>query len=149
MISDKEALTKFLTAIMVDIKLTQMDKGIIASGRSAASLKVVVTEGQNFTAAGLTGEGYFHFQDQGRKPGALPNVQAIEEWIKVKGLDLNPWAVAKSIAKKGTVIFRDRNKGLQLDKIVMANKAFFLEELAGNLSKQVISSIKQTFIRFN
>lgn len=45
---------------------------------------------------------HYVFVDKGRRAGAKqPPTKPIEKWIKQKGLDLNAFAVARSIAKKG------------------------------------------------
>jgi hypothetical protein len=45
---------------------------------------------------------YGEYVDKGRRKGAkMPPIKPIEKWIKRKGLDLNAFAVAKSISKKG------------------------------------------------
>jgi hypothetical protein len=42
------------------------------------------------------------FVEKGRRRGAkMPPIEPIAKWIKQRGLDLSPWAVAKSIQKKG------------------------------------------------
>jgi hypothetical protein len=42
------------------------------------------------------------FVEKGRRRGAkMPPIKPIEKWIKSRGLDLNAFAVAKSIQKKG------------------------------------------------
>jgi hypothetical protein len=42
------------------------------------------------------------FVDSGRRKGAKPPpIKPIQEWIKKRGLDLNAYAVAKSISKNG------------------------------------------------
>lgn len=45
---------------------------------------------------------HYVFVDKGRRAGAKQTpTKPIEKWIKQKGLDLNAFAVARSIAKKG------------------------------------------------
>jgi hypothetical protein len=41
------------------------------------------------------------FVEKGRRRGIMPPVEPIAKWIKQRGLNLSPWAVAKSIKKKG------------------------------------------------
>ena len=44
---------------------------------------------------------YGEYVHTGRRAGKLPPVSAIAKWISVRGLNLNPWAVAKSIERNG------------------------------------------------
>lgn len=84
----------------VKAELKRLDK--IATGKLVNSIKAEVKEKGNKFSIGFTSLDYYKFVDEGRRPGAArPPIKAIAEWIKVKGLNLNPFAVANSIAKKG------------------------------------------------
>jgi len=49
----------------------------------------------------IRGAEHSDFVENSTRPH-FPPIEAIEDWIAVKGLDLNAWAVAMSIAKNGT-----------------------------------------------
>jgi hypothetical protein len=60
---------------------------------------------ENFS--GLRGElvntkEYAQWVHNGRKPGKMPPVSAISLWAKRKWIDIPPFVIARSIAKKGT-----------------------------------------------
>lgn len=44
-----------------------------------------------------------YYLEFGRKAGGMPPVEDIEEWVKKRGITASPYAIAKSIAAKGTV----------------------------------------------
>ena len=60
--------------------------------------------------ATLSALDYWKWTGNGRGPGGMPPVGNIEAWINAKGLDLNAWAVAKTIAKEGSKDHRDGNQ---------------------------------------
>ena len=75
----------------------------IASGNTfKKTVGKAYRESETRTRLFVVSSEYWRFANYGRKTGGLPPVYAIERWIKAKGLRLNPWAVAKSIEKRGT-----------------------------------------------
>lgn len=97
-----EALNRRGTTFIIRIK-----QELKASGKSATGSLIQNTtgsariEGTRVVFEALAPEHYV-FVDKGRRPGAkAPPIKAIKRWISQKGLDLNAYAVAKSISKKG------------------------------------------------
>jgi len=67
---------------------------------------------------------YSRFMLYGRGPGKMPPIEPIAGWCAKNGIDISPWAIAKSIAKKGT-------KGNDfLTPIVPKLSEFFGQEIA-------------------
>lgn len=89
----------------------------------------------------------------GRRPtsgsGNGTLVEAIDAWLKAKGLDLNKYAVAKKIHKEGTTLFRGGHKTLGapptdiLQRGIPAVSDFLKTNLTRHYSNEVITSIKQ------
>ncbi len=73
-----------------------------SSSKLASSLTVDTFGTAELVGGSLSGEDYWKFFDKGRKPGKMPPISPIEKWVKNKGIDVSAWAIAKSIAKKGT-----------------------------------------------
>jgi hypothetical protein len=134
----KEAVLTFLNRVKNEGYIAdQNQKGIRASGRSADSLHPIVEE----TYGKLLGAHYFAYQRVGRKPGSMPPVDAIIQWLKDKktflvsddrgpGITGLAWAIAKKIAKKGTDIFLRKREGLSIeDRILEARKEFAMNLL--------------------
>lgn len=46
---------------------------------------------------------YLNYAITGRAPGRMPPIEPIKHWIDKHRLNLNEWAVAKSIARDGVV----------------------------------------------
>ena len=105
---------------------------LVSAGKTASGALVTKTRGESkIVGTRVLFEGsaptHYIFVDKGRRPGAKqPPVKPIQEWIKQKGLDLNAFAVAKSIAKKGitpTNIYTDGiekfKKELRLNDLIV------------------------------
>lgn len=54
----------------------------------------------------------WRYWGNGRGPGAIPPVANLQTWIDAKGLDLSAWAVAKSIAQRGTRDYRQGGENI-------------------------------------
>ncbi len=129
MASQREVLKQFLESVKADLISEQADRGITASGESAASLTVSLI-GRNGVV--LTGADYFLYQVRGRGPGRFPPFEAIKQWIKDKQLrftniteDSLAFLIARKIARQGTDIFTGKSAPLPLDAILKQNQEEF------------------------
>lgn len=116
-----------------DVIASQRNKGLRASGRSAASLEVRSQAGDHRVATQLWGDISFTWQANGRRPNksGKPSRRMVEEltvWLKYKGLDYSPWAVATNIAKKGIDVPNPHNPGGVLSEPLDAKR---IKELVG------------------
>ena len=73
----------------------------------------------------LIGVDYIYYLDKGRGPGKFPPVNVIREYVQrnnIRIADYNEnqtvYLIAKGIADRGSVIFRDKSKGIQLDGLI-------------------------------
>lgn len=98
-----------LKGIEVEIKTKYVTNfgAVEASGRLRKNLEIKRTE-NGFKVLILR---YAYYLIIGRKPGKLPPIDVIKQWIQDKGLSLNPWAVAAMMKKKGSTIFQRYNPG--------------------------------------
>jgi hypothetical protein len=140
-----EAVAKFLRRISEAHIIEQQAKGIYASGRSAKSLREVTRP----DGGDVLGLGYIYYQKNGRRPArssslktkqlTLPPVDAIEQWIKDKGIVPDDpetstrslaFAIARKIANKGTDIFQRKRPGIEVeDEITEARKELKIDYL--------------------
>jgi hypothetical protein len=132
--TQQEALTIYLTKVRDEIFVRQRANGQQASGYSEQNTTVVV---KSPTYGYIDSPLYLatNFKGIGRKPGTMPPIKSIKEWIELRGLRLNPWAVAMNIKKRGTVIYRDRRKGIDFNQIQQKYMDEFLNNLAKSLTK--------------
>ena len=97
------AINEF-NSLKEDLIKKHLQLGMKASGRWINNLEVVTDR----MSIKLLGEHYTRYLVNGRKPGKMPPVKVIEQWIKDKGLQTRlpistlAWAIAMSIKKKGT-----------------------------------------------
>lgn len=102
--ADISLLRQFGEALMEDFKK------IIprVTGRTQDSLRIEVDEEGNILT--MWGEESLATLEEGRGPtrrsGPGDVINNIKEWIRIKGLDLNPFAVAFNIHKYGNTLFR-------------------------------------------
>ena len=136
----KAEITTFLKQIEGELLKQYTSRNLRASGKFERELRKEATE----TEGTIYASGHARQMINGRRPGSLPPVQAIEDWIQAKGLDLNPWAVAKSIAKKGTTIFRGR-QGLDVSEAVGKYSDAFMIVLSREKAEVIQARIAESF----
>jgi hypothetical protein len=147
--TQKELILNLLTNIKSDITQVQYEKGIIASGRSAASLQEQATE----KTGELLGSKSFDYQEFGRPPGKQPPTGTIARWIEDKRLTPpNGWTVmgfayviARKIGLEGTRIWRDKSLGIPITQIITDNVDRFAEDLGESLFNQISDQIMKSF----
>lgn len=140
--SVEEAILEFLTGYSDALKREQIVKQAKTTGQSADSLKETAQD--NYGK--LTGSHYWYQQRHGRRPGKMPPVESIIEWLKEKktfrldeartprSLESLAWAIAKSIAKKGTQAYSNVDK-----RVVVPEKEFL------TLREKLLRQIGQTY----
>lgn len=89
-----------------EIRANLSANNINASGRTSASIQVKRTaDGFKLVGGGAeNGAAPLFTTEIGRAAGKIPAnfTDILMEWASAKGLDIDPWAVAMSIKKKGT-----------------------------------------------
>jgi len=97
-----EALNRRGNTFIIRIKQELKSSGKSATGSLIQNTKGVTKIVGTRVVFTATAPEHYIFVDKGRRPGAKPPpIKSIREWISRKGLDLNAYAVAKSIGKKG------------------------------------------------
>lgn len=85
-----------------------IDRGLNATGDTIRSMRIEVTGQGKGT---LYGRQYFQSLEEGRPPtDSKPSramISSLQRWIDARGIDTTPWAVANSINKNGTRLWRD------------------------------------------
>lgn len=113
-----------------------------ATGRLAASVQYDFID----NAIEVSCFSYVHYLLYGRRPGGIPPVNKIEDWIKVKGFQANPYAVAISIAENGTSIWqrwKGENSGL-FDDVDIDTE---LKDLEEKLSQRYVSELADVIVK--
>jgi len=131
-----EKLTaRHLNLLKARISDTLAAKGIDNTGGASASLEVKGNK--------LMGNDYLYYLDQGSKPWTHPQdykslgfILDKSGWAKNRGV--NPYAAAYGIANKGSRIFRDKSKGIQLDSLVDEMLENLIKELPDEVAAEVL-----------
>jgi len=124
------------------IKELQRDlevKKVNASGKFSKSLNSRVEQSGTKFILSIYGEGYAKFIQNGRRPGGVPPIAEIRKWIfnkripYTKGME---YAIAKSIAKKGTATYQGRS--------------YYIDPITGTLNSQsvMIDRVNKIFGQF-
>jgi hypothetical protein len=142
MVSFEDHIQWYLTTVKVGLIKQIQAKGLSASGKTITRINVVMEQGSKGT---LVIPSYFHtlVDGVGRKPGKMPPIEEIAGWIKLRGLEMSPWAVAKSMAKKGNLIFQRKKEGVDLKGEIEAHHAEFLKRVANALKINLATKYKQ------
>lgn len=103
-----------LMAALANISNNIEGEGKRASGRTQESMSVTVADEDDAIVGTLSGRAYFGALETGSKPWRnqykrVPKFFAdiIAEWAEDKGVDINPYAVATTIMRKGSKQHRD------------------------------------------
>lgn len=137
----EEFVRKKLEEINELIKEDMKIKGLDASGTASKSLNVR----QRGLVLSSVGADYFEYINRGRPPGKYPPLEAIERWVDFKDPTISAFAVARTIAKKGTRIYRNRSLGIELEKKNKALTESMNKEFPAFLRNLVKSNINRAF----
>lgn len=142
----QEKVSAFLDTLIKGVILEIQSKNLTGFGPSNASGDLISSVTKELTDDGgiIEINGYAYQLVFGRKPGTMPPVDEIQRWIDKKGLDLNAYAVAKSIQKKGTTIYMKYSpgeSGLFEDTLGEDNLETFLNELSDDIISSISSQI--------
>ena len=149
--SIQEIIKQHLEAVKTGIIQHMSQQGRMASGKSAASLDVVVNDKGGF----LEGASSFLTMERGRGPGSVPRnfTSIIRDWIVAKGIsyqNLIPkngtpeqgltrlsGAIAYSIMKHGTRLYRDKGYNDIFDTILKDELEKIATESAGVFDMEI------------
>lgn len=90
-----------------------------ATGKTRRGIMVKVTKQKGEYKLDLIVPDQFPFTTEfGRGAGKFPPIDKIAEWVEAKGLDVKPYVIAKTIAKKGTILYNKGGRKNAVDKII-------------------------------
>lgn len=120
-----------------DIRANMGAAGMNVTNETSHSLKFTIRqEGTRFRFT-LTGRPFFMTVQTGRKPtpDKKPSREMIENitaWVEGRNIDVNPWAIAVSIQKKGTKLWQDGGRTDIVDPAV--------EDFLENVSQSILTA---------
>lgn len=144
-------LSKYGQSTVDQIRENLSSTGTNATGKTAKSLRYEVkTEGSKTTLKVL-GKPYFAVVETGRKPTpdykpSKQFVDSIKEWMSAKGKEGSAYAIALSIHKKGTKLFRDGGRTDIISNVVNQNLVDKIsKELLDKFADQVLRNIVEVY----
>lgn len=97
------------TVQAVALAMYDLQRVITAEGRMRTTtggifdrITTGTVHGTGFVSGHLEADDYWRYVGNGRGPGGMPPVDNIRAWLERAGIAASPWAIAKSIAKRGT-----------------------------------------------
>lgn len=91
-----------------ELKREFEEQGHSATGTALNSFRADLTSEADTYKINIWGVDYAKYVNDGRRAGSLPPVDAIEEWVKIRGIAQGDeargvaWAIAKAIEKEGS-----------------------------------------------
>lgn len=137
----EEHVEWYLTTVRVGLVKQMQYLGLSASGNTTDNIRTLIEGGKGL----LIVPPHFHtlVDGIGRRPGGkLPPIEEITKWIAQRGLDLSPWAVAKSIQRKGNLIYQKRKRGVDLKGEIEAHREEFLKRVSNQLKINLVNKYK-------
>lgn len=131
------AVEAAINAIKVGSIQEAEQRGKMASGRTASSLSVFVVAHPFGVTGVLEGNDNWKYWGNGRGPGRMPPIRPIQDWIDATGSDLNAWAVAKSIAAKGTRDFQLKQPNIVLTAVAQFENGQGMDNLENEAGKEM------------
>lgn len=136
-----EVLNEFGNAVVEKYKERFESAGHVATGQLTNNIKYSLdSRGTDINVNLEIADYYYYAEEYGRKPGKMPPVDRIKEWIETKGipvektLDSFAWAIAKKIARDGNVAYRNGGEHI-LETVVAECIADYEEKLNEALSE--------------
>lgn len=143
-----ELVSSELEALKQKVIENQKNSGLVASGRTIASMKVEVTEDGGV----LWGRSPFGTLETGRKPGKVPAGfwKIIRQWMDDKGIQVQKpdsfaYLVARKIANEGTQLFRNGGR----DDIYSPEVKDMVERVSQGIGILFGSEVEHINLNFN
>ena len=123
-----------------------IEQGHIASGRGVASIRSESEINGKDLNVKIFGLDYLQFVNDGRRAGSMPPVDAIREWVEIKGIasgkeaDSAAWAIATAIKREGSPTagaFKHTNNGRRTE---------FIEHTMNEHLDRIISQLRKALM---
>lgn len=145
--NELDIIREFLEERREALLLSQREKGMYASGKSARETRVEMTD----TGGKMIGPDYWKFQEDGRGPGRFSPIDEIREWIRIKGQPLYgipetaAFAIARKHAQEGSKAYREGGTQVISDVINQKEVNKLLEKVGATILNTVASDVLKTW----
>jgi len=115
----------YLNETKKDLIQSYRDKGLRASGKYEKGLKIKVEDIGSKLKGVIESEGHAWYMEKGRKPNRQQTAgqakflgKILEQWVKDKGIDVNPYAAAWKIIRQGIQVPNKYNPGDVITEVI-------------------------------
>lgn len=126
-------------------------KGLKASGKFERDLEVVVEEQGDLIKAKILGSYHSWFMIHGRNPNKEQTSKAarglgkiLEQWVKDKGIDVNPYAAAWKIVREGIKVPGSYNDGRVIEDVTTDS---WLNAISEKVNEVKVTELKDNIKR--
>ena len=149
-------INRWMDAIKQQLIASYNQRGLRASGNWERELESQVSITESSVSAKMLGSAYTGVMVTGRKPNANQSKEQLRkfvgwagstflaEWVRNKGLKLNPFAVAYKIAREGVNVPNTYNDGKLIEAVLTDERIRQLNRMVGN---QLIVDFKSDFVK--
>lgn len=138
-------LNGYGSSVVSRIQSNLQSTGTNATGQTSRSLRFEVRQEGSKTILKVIGKPYLAVVETGRKPTPQYDkpskafVDSIREWTKAKGLSQSlAYAIAKSIHKKGTELFKKGGRNDIISNVIN-------DSLASQISKDILQNFAKLY----
>ena len=153
MMNASQIVTAYMEQTRQDLIKSYQEKGLKASGRYAKGLTFEVSDDGKTIKAFMESEHHVWFMEEGRKPNKQQTAKQarslghiLEQWVKDKGIDVNPYAAAWKIVREGIQVPNRYNPGDVVEDVV-TNEWFdgLVAQLADHFIFAVTTEVERLF----
>lgn len=143
----------YLEQTRKDLIASYQEKGLKASGRYAKGLTYEVEDTGTTINAFIESEGHVWYMEEGRKPNKEKTARQarslghiLEQWVKDKGISVNPYAAAWKIVREGIQVPNRYNPGDVVEDVV-TNEWFdgLVAQLADHFILVTVTEVERLF----
>jgi len=120
-----EIVRSYMIETIKDLITSYSEKGLRASGKYEKGLTYTVEDDGKKIRAVIESEGHVWFMEKGRRPNKQQTAQQarslghiLEQWVKDKGISVNPYAAAWKIVREGIDVPNRFNPGKVVEDVV-------------------------------
>lgn len=120
-----EIVRNYMVQTTQDLVRSHTEKGLKASGKYERGLTYKVEDDGKRITAVIESEGHVWFMEKGRKPNKQQTAKQarslgkiLEQWVRDKGIDVNPYAAAWKIVREGIDVPNKNNPGKVVEDVV-------------------------------
>jgi hypothetical protein len=148
-----EIVTAYMEQTKKDLVASYLEKGLKASGKYEKGLSYTVEDTGHSIKAVMESEGHVWFMEEGRKPNKKQTAKQarslghiLEQWVKDKGISVNPYAAAWKIVREGITVPNRFNPGDVVEDVV-TNEWFdgLVAQMNDNFIRIITTDVERLF----